>query len=360
MKRLVGIFIGSVLIIVLLISLRIPRHFTPQSWHPEKAPSLKDQFDVNQILSGIERIKIQGLGPEDIAVDSEHNIFVGLNDGRIVRSDFEGRYQEVFCRTAGRPLGLEVDGQGNLIVADAAKGLLLVDQEGKIKSLASGFEGKEFLFTNDVALSKSGRVFFTVSSANYGIAKYKVELLEHSSSGRVFSYDRKTDRLSLVSDGLFFANGVAVSEDDNYLLVAETAKYRIQKIWLSGEKKGQKQVIIDNLPGFPDGISKGSDGIFWLALASPRTPLLDGLLPFPFLRTIMVALPESVWPKAIPYSFVLGINGDGEIIYNLQDPSHHSFSPITSVEQFGEFLYFGNLASPYFGRMSLEEISESP
>ena len=35
---------------------------------------------------------------------------------------------------------------------------------------------------------------------------------------------------------------------------------------------GSLEVFLDNLPGFPDGVSKASDGNFWVAINSAPIP----------------------------------------------------------------------------------------
>lgn len=50
-------------------------------------------------------------------------------------------------------------------------------------------------------------------------------------------------------DGLWFANGVAVSPDQTFVVVAETARYRLQKYYLAGPKKGKSEVFVAGLPG---------------------------------------------------------------------------------------------------------------
>ena len=60
----------------------------------------------------------------------------------------------------------------------------------------------------------------------------------------------------------------------------------------------------------------------------------------------MYRLPLFVQPAPVRYGFVLGIDSNGKVIYNLQDPSPNSFSPITSVEENNGVLYFGSLNYP--------------
>ena len=120
-------------------------------------------------------------------------------------------------------------------------------------------------------------------------------------------------------DGLNFANGVAVSKDQSYLLINETANYRVWRYWFSGPDAGKSEVIIDNLPGFPDNINNGLNGNFWVGLVAPRVQVLDDLSSKPFMRKIVQRLPAVLRPKAVPSSHVISITGDGEVLMNLQD-----------------------------------------
>jgi len=138
-------------------------------------------------------------------------------------------------------------------------------------------------------------------------------------------------------------------------LVNETSAYRIQKYWLKGEKAGQAETIMENLPGFPDGISSNGKGIFWLALPALRKDIIDNLAGKPFLRKMVLRLPETAQPAPDRHGFVLGIDGNGNVIHNLQHPSPESFSPITSVEEKNGILYLGSLTYPGFARISAPE-----
>ena len=79
-----------------------------------------------------------GHKPEDVALDAEGKIYAGFEDGRIMVLQPDGTQPRVFANTGGRPLGLIFDREGNLIVADAIKGLLSMNKAGEIKVLADG------------------------------------------------------------------------------------------------------------------------------------------------------------------------------------------------------------------------------
>jgi sugar lactone lactonase YvrE len=347
-------FLAGILFLIALLLLYLlfwPVAIDPADWQAPAA-DVSELYPPNTLLAGIERLEITGgYGPEDVAVDSAGQIYGGLQDGRIIRMSPESGAAQVFADTKGRPLGLHFDSGGNLIVADAYKGLLSVDPRGQISVLATEANGLPFKLTDDVDIAADGSIYFSDASSKFGQGEYRLDALEHRPHGRLLVYHpvEKTTRVLL--DNLYFANGVAVSPDQTFVLVNETWKYRVKRYWLAGERAGQSDIFIDNLPGFPDGISSNYRDAFWLALASPRNPRIDNLADKPFLRKVVARLPGFFQPDAIPYAFVLGLDTHGKVVHNLQEPSGKPFSFITSVQQHKDMLYLGSLIEPAIGRM---------
>jgi len=332
-----------------------PVGIEPGTWYPPVPPALTGDFARNDALRTTKRLgEAQGRAPEDIAIDFSGRLYAGYEDGRIVRFAQEGNRPEVFANTNGRPLGLEFDGAGNLIVADSYKGLLRVSPEGKIDVLATEHAGKRFGFTDDLDVATNGTIYFTDASWKFGQTQYLDDLLEHRPNGRFLAYDPIAESTALVIDNLFFANGVAVSPDDAFVLVAETGKYRVLRHWLRGEKAGSTEVFLDNLPGFPDGVTTGENGRFWIALAAPRDTTLDAALPHPWLRKIIMRLPAVLRPAAKRYSFALAVDADARVTQNLQDPAA-VYAPITNVREHAGQLYFGSIEELGFGRYTMAD-----
>ena len=66
----------------------------------------------------------------------------------------------------GRPLGLRFDKHGNLYIADAYLGLLVMGPQGGVaKAVSTQAEGVPFKFVNDLDFDENGTVYFTDSSA---------------------------------------------------------------------------------------------------------------------------------------------------------------------------------------------------
>jgi sugar lactone lactonase YvrE len=185
------------------------------------------------------------------------------------------------------------------------------------------------------------------------MSQYTYDLLEHQPNGRLLAWDPQTQKPRTVLRGIYFANGVAVSPDQAFVLVAETGKYRIRRVWLKEPKLGQEDIFIDNLPGFPDGISSNGRDRFWLALVSPRQALFDRMLPHPFVRKMVVRLPKFLQPAPQRYSFVLGLDQSGRVVENLQNNSPDCYAGIANVVERNGSLYFGSIGEDTVGRFTL-------
>lgn len=350
MRKLLYLLVALVVLPALYL-LFWPTGIDPVAWKPQPAPALEGKYAVNNKLAEVEWLaRGAGHGPEDVDVDAQGRIYAGYHDGRILRFDANGENQELFADTEGRPLGLEFAADGTLVVADAIKGLLAVRQDGSIRVLSTEADGVPYKFTDDLDIASDGSIYFSDASSKWGYGEHMQDILEHGGHGRLIRYRPLAGTAEVLLDGLQFANGIAVAQDESFVLVNETGSNRVMRYWLEGEQAGTEEIFIDNLPGIPDGISTGEHA-FWLALFSPRSPDLDRLAKKPFLRKLALRLPESLRPQPVRHAFVLGLDEDGEVIHNLQDPSPESYAPITSVEEAGEYLYFGSLTREAIARM---------
>ncbi|MEX2113840.1 MAG: SMP-30/gluconolactonase/LRE family protein, partial [Pirellulales bacterium] len=171
--------------------------------------------------------------------------------------------------------------------------------------------------------------------------------------GRLLKYDPATMKVEVLVDELSFANGVALSKDEDFLLINETYRYRIQRHWLKGPKAGETEELLDNLPGFPDNITAASDGGFWLALFTIRNDQAEWLSPRPFAKGVLAKLPRFLWPKPQPYAFVVKLDADGKMVDSLQDPTGQRLFAITSAVERDGHLYLGSLLNDRIGKVKL-------
>jgi sugar lactone lactonase YvrE len=238
-------------------------------------------------------------------------------------------------------------------VADANKGLLSIAADRSVDVLSTESDGLPFRCTNDVDIGSDGTIYFSDASHKFPLSNYKADLLEHGGNGRLLSYDPRTKTTATLLKDLRFANGVAVSPNQSFVVVVETGKYRIHRLWLTGPKQGQSDIFVDNLPGFPDGISSNRHDRFWLALVTPRDKTLDTLLPYPFLRKVVLRLPKLLQPAPKRYSFVLGLDANGTVTDNLQNGSEDCYAQIANAVEHNGALYFGSIGESTIGRYRL-------
>jgi sugar lactone lactonase YvrE len=355
-KKVAG-WLGSVLLVLVLYLFLWPVPIHPIAWEPHLAPALDGAFAENRVLQGMELFATPNThGPEDVAVDAEGRVYVGVAEGQILRYAADGSNPQVFADTGGRPAGLDFDNDGNLIVADTAKGLLSIDPNGAIEVLCTEAGYHPFGLTDDVDVDSQNVAWFSDASHKWTFQEYMNDVLESAPNGRLLKYDINTGECSVVLDELFFANGIAVSPDETYVLVNETTRYRVKRVYVRGPRKGDVEVFIDNLPGLPDGISTGADGIFWLALFAPRNETLDFAGPKPWVRKLIYRTPAALQPKPRRHPLILGLDASGNVVHNLQDADGANFSMSTSVEQVGDWLYVGSIAEAKWGRIRVSSL----
>jgi YD repeat-containing protein len=352
MKKLLGLL--ALLIAALAIYLAVtPSPIDPQAWDAPKAPTMTGVLEPNDTLMKAELIALgQVHGPEDTAVDAQGRLLAGLHDGRIVRVNADGQL-EAFADTGGRPLGMDFDAAGNLVVGDAYKGLLRIDPQGQITVLATEAEGLPFRFTDDLDIARDGRIYFTDASSKFQQPDYLLDLLEARPHGRLMRFDPATGKTEVLLEDLYFANGVALSANEDYVLVNETYRYRITRYWLTGDKAGSHDIFIDNLPGLPDNLQGDRQGSFWVALPSPRKADADFLHTQPWLKAQIAKLPRLFWPKPVPYGLVLQIDEKGEIVRSLHDTSGSHLRMVTSAKPVGDYLYLGSLDNDRIGKLKV-------
>lgn len=359
MVRIVLVAIVSVVVLVVLYFVSWPVPIEPVAWNAPPNPGLTGPFAPNARLKGLETFPIgDNHGPEDIALDRQDRVYASTHEGRIVRLEADGSNPQNWVDTGGRPLGIDFDKQGNLIVADAGRGLLSITPDGTITELATMADGIAIRYADDVDVAADGKIYFSDASVKFGARQWRgtyeaslLDLMEHGGHGRLLVYDPDVGAATTLHAGLNFANGVAVSHDQSYVLVNETGSYRVLRVWIAGPKQGQAEAFVEALPAFPDNISTGLEGRFWVALVSPRNQLVDDLSDKPFLRKVIQRLPAFLRPKAVAYGHIIAIDGDGAVVEDLQDPEG-AYPINTSVTETGEHLYIGSLVAPVLARLA--------
>lgn len=297
---------------------------------------------------------VPGAGAEDVVVGlsgrDEGAVFTGTEDGSIWRVSHDGSDVALVAKTQGRPLGLEIDLDGRLLVCDAKRGLLRVDTaSGSVETVTGEIAGTPMKFCNNAAIASDGTVWFSDSSTKYGIDRWKDDFVQHTRTGRLCRLD-PDGTVTVVIDGLAFANGVALSQDEDFVCVAETGGRTVVRRWLTGNRKGMRDLLCSDLPGYPDNIARGSDGLIWVSIASPRDPVVERLQTGPLkLRRLATKLPERLQPKPQRTVRVQAYDREGRLVHDLDiapDQQAASYHMVTGVREHEGRVWMGSLHEP--------------
>jgi sugar lactone lactonase YvrE len=334
-----------------------PVPVAPVAWEAPEDKGLTGDFAPNTRLAKLTLLDLAGaVGPEDAVQAPDGHIFVSTHDG-IIKLDAQGENPQRFGSTWGRPLGVAMHPDGDLIVADAYLGLMAVAPDGNHRVLTDKVDGQPIRYADAVDIAPDGRIIFTDASSKFGaqasggtFEASKLDILEHGGHGRLLAFTPQTGVTTVLAKGLQFANGVAIDPSGQFALVCETGSYRVVRIPLDGS--GRIEPILSNLPGFPDNIRRGRNGRYWVGLVSPRRGILDMLSTWPRMRAAIQRLPAFMRPDAVRYAHLLSIDATGKVLASLQHDSRYGF--VTGALETTDHLFVTSLKEPVLGRIPAE------
>lgn len=292
---------------------------------------------------------VPSMGAEDVVVAPDGTVYTGTEDGVLWALDPSTGSARRVADTCGRPLGIELSGD-DLIVCDASKGLLRVSTAtGDVEVLIDRLEGKAMKFCNNAAVATDGTIWFSDSSLHYGIDEWKDDFVQDTRTGRLVRRD-PDGTATVVLVGLAFANGVALAADESYVCVAETRGRTVVRRWLTGPRAGERDLLASDLPGYPDNISRGSDGLIWVTISSPVDALVERLGSAPMLvRKAITKIPEPLQPKPKNTIRVQAYGDDGTLVHDIDlasptaGPGYHM---VTGVREHEGKVWMGSLHEP--------------
>ncbi|XP_029604259.1 adipocyte plasma membrane-associated protein isoform X3 [Salmo trutta] len=321
--------LGKRAILVVLLSVAVWIYFLPSPIDPQPytfkgpPPLLEGPLAVNTRLQNGRRLFTGQLhGPESFTADQEGNVYTGTVDGKLWRI-----HQETLT-----------------LIAHMGQDL----QE-------CGAAGVQFAFLNGLEISsQTGIIYFTDSSSRWGRRHVKLEVIETNALGRLLTFDPASGRVGVLLDGLYMPNGIALSPDESFLLLAETSIGCVLRYWLKGPKAGTKEVILNNMPGYPDNIRLSDRGTFLVGLTTTRfrklvPPFLDLIGPYPAVKRFLAkVVPLSWYNMLLPrYGLVLELDAEGEVVGSLHDPTGSLTWAVSDVFAHQGRLYLGSTDLPF-------------
>eukprot|EP01132_Coremiostelium_polycephalum_P008067 gene8067-9925_t len=345
-----------------------------KEFHPwERLINAGQPYHINE-SSQFRNVKYIALGklygPESLAFNKKGQMYMALKNGdiRVVEPPFiyvndptspiqnnPETYSpnNKLLAKCGRPLGVHVDLEENVIIADALLGLLKYDVEsGDLTILSSQVNGTRLNFVNDVHVGSDGTIYFTNSIRagpyfdrfNNWNTLYPsfYACFAQDNAGMVLSYSPKTKETKVLAKDFHYANGVSLDLKEESLFVAETATFLVKRVWIKGKKAGKVETFIENLPGYPDGIELGPDNKLYISIFGARTAFTDFLQRNPLLKRIVTRIPYIGSLTMKPPSIVVLDANSGKLLKYLE-ASTTPMKTITSTVEYNGQIYIGNV-----------------
>ncbi|WIA17796.1 hypothetical protein OEZ85_009308 [Tetradesmus obliquus] len=276
----------------------------------------------------------------------------------------------------GRVLGSKLDADGNLVMCDVLKGLLRLNtSSGAVQQLASRIStssaegpGEPIFYANGLDVAPNGSIYFSSStdilparartgSYDTGFA-WALNSFRGLPAGRVLVYHPQTQQTHVVASGFYYSDGVLLADDSSHLLVVETDALRVMKVWLAGDKAGQREVLVGSLPGLPAGLSRASDGNYWVSMTVPVPPI-SKYLGSVLLRALIAWSPRSWRPPVKVWGAVLKVSPDGRILQLLLDPTGARVATASAATEHNGRLFLGSImGGPFISYVNLQDIEQ--
>eukprot|EP00667_Euglena_gracilis_P015110 EG_transcript_15697 len=334
---------------------------------PQSSP-IEGNYSVNTRLRDGTQQLAKGLfdTSETVTVDAAGNVFAANRHGDIFRltaAGAEAQQSEVWARVGGAVLGMEVDRAGRLWIADGARGLVAVDPVTRLATLhathATARDGRvtPILFADDLAIASDQTIYFTdasripptqsVTGLWSTLSPAILDFMTGHPTGRLLRYDPANHTTTVLLEDIWFANGVALSSDESFVAIAETYRFRVLRYWLKGPKAGTSDVLVDRLPGCPDGVDAAVGGGFWVAIPTPAPAATKFLVKYRPLRAFVARLGKAVQPALVPWATIVKVSEAGEVLDCLHDPKGERVTAPSAVKEHGGKLYIGTLRNDF-------------
>lgn len=328
-----------------------PVPIKPYRWTPGPDPGQTGPYVANDDLARAHLLAV-GVVPDDMAPETiarhplDGRLYTALANGWVVRlPDGPGTAERV-AFVGRRPLGVVFAPDGTLYLAHTRRGILAVDlATGHAHPIAGCGRGRFPGFTDSLYRAADGAIYFTCPSQRFDLDHVRLDGMESRPTGRVRRHDPATGETTTVLADIMFANGITMGPNEDFLLVNEWARYRITRYWVAGPRRGEREVFIDDLPGYPDNIHRDATGLYWVGLVIRRNAVLDRLHAHPFLMKILPRIPEALQPQPPRFAWLLALDGNGRVVHNLQD-STGGFDQVTGALRVDDVLYVSSNDMP--------------
>ena len=198
----------------------------------------------------------------------KHLTFSDIHANRMYRWS-EQTGAEIYREPSQMANGNTYDHQGRILTCEHKTSRVVREEEdGSLVVLASHWQGKELNSPNDIVVRQNGDIYFT--DPTYGRSEPSGTNRDLQLDFRgVYRIDGKTNELQLLADDFNQCNGLAFTNDESELLVADTPELYVRKFRVGehGELSGGEVFLRSTGSGWgaPDGLKVAKTGHIFCA-----------------------------------------------------------------------------------------------
>lgn len=362
--RFIFAILGALAVFILLWAMW-PSSIHPVRWNEPDPPAMSGPLQPNTTLRNATVISVGDYGTaEAVAVAQDGTVYFGTPEGnvmRLVSPLSDTATSEVVAQISDGPI-LSLEWIRDHILGVATRdGIYALNLERRSHSrVSTGVPARPLGYVNDLAVTADGKIYFTDSSVTWGHGSNSpgtfYDMLENRPNGTVYVWDPATHQTHILRDRLHYPNGIALAPDGRSLLISESFRYRIRRLWIEGPHAGELETFRANLPGVPDGIHIDSENRVLVAMPAGRSPVLRLLHRHPSLAGLVAKLPAWMRPRgrnAHPFILVLDATS-GDILGSLHDPDGRLCFMANLAQGPDGALWFGSINCGYLGRLDAE------
>lgn len=222
----------------------------------------------------------------------------------------------------------------------------------ELQSNGSGGPSRKLVVCDNLDVSADGRrIYFSEPFAYEGasVGDAADEAIALARNGRLWRYDLDTGSTRLIAEGFHFINGVlcephAGQTREESVLVTQTSLFRLARFYVNGAKAGSFEVVIDALPGMPDGMDRDADGRIWLAMFADRSPILTWVHENAWVKPLIMRLPTALLMSQARRTGVVVLSPDGSKPLYSAFYEGSDLSSIASAVPAASGIYLANVA----------------